>query len=237
MGKYGPKTAPEVSNALKIQRTEIYQILNTLGNKGIVSATFDHPTRFSATPLESAILALVNAQKERLKTLEMQRNELVDLWNRIPDFQISANEIGKEDKFQMLKGTNQIMSQVKKVLGNAKKSLLVLGSEKFLMRLYNSDSLEHLPNSRADIKLLASCSQNAMHILAELAQTKIKKIPERIKNELCYILKDDDELLLFMRNGEQSAHDMTAMWTNSVSMIGTMRLLFHYIWSSSKSVG
>ncbi|MEX0764929.1 MAG: helix-turn-helix domain-containing protein [Nitrosopumilaceae archaeon] len=55
MGKHGHKTAPEICKALKLPRTEIYYLLTTLQNKGIVSATFQHPIRFSAIPLDKAL--------------------------------------------------------------------------------------------------------------------------------------------------------------------------------------
>ena len=53
LGKYGSKTAPEVCRALKLPRTETYHLLTTLQNKGIVSATFQHPIKFTALPLKN----------------------------------------------------------------------------------------------------------------------------------------------------------------------------------------
>ena len=234
LGKYGSRTAPEVSKALRIQRTEAYQILTDLQNKGIVSATFDHPSRFLAMPIDSAIWALVNAEKERLKILETEKNELVDLWSRIPDFKIDTNEITDQAKFQILKGTNRIAGKINEMIATAQKNFLILGSEKYFMRLYHSDSLEHLSNSKVDIKLLTSCSENVMHIFREVDLTRIKKMPDGIKN-LCFIVKDDNELLLFMRDEGQSAQEMMAMWTDSASMVYTISLLFNHIWESSKS--
>lgn len=234
LGKYGSKTAPDVSKALKIQRTEAYQILSILQNKGIVSATFNHPIRFSAVSLDSAIWTLVNAEKARLKTLETEKNELVDLWNKIPDFKIDASEITQDDRFQILKGTNPIAGKINEMIASIQKNILVLGSEKYFMRLYHSDSLEYLYNSKVDIKLLTSCSENGMHIFKGVDPAKIKMMPDGIKN-LCFIVKDDNELLLFMRDEQQFSQDMTAMWTDSTAMIYTISLLFNQIWESSKS--
>ena len=44
LGKYGAKTAPEVCKALKLPRTETYNVLNDLLNLGIISSEFHHPT-------------------------------------------------------------------------------------------------------------------------------------------------------------------------------------------------
>jgi len=234
LGKYGSKTAPDVSKALKIQRTESYQILSTLQNKGIVSATFNHPIRFSAVPLDSAIWTLVNAEKARLQTLETEKNELVALWNKIPEFKIDASEIIQDDRFQILKGTNQIAGKINEMIVSAQKNILVLGSERYFMRLYRSDSLKHLYNSKVDMKLLTSCSENVMHIFKGVDPAKIKAMPDGIKN-LCFIVIDDNELLLFMRDEQQFSQNMMAMWTDSAAMIYTISLLFNHIWGSSKS--
>ncbi len=80
LGKYGAKTAPEVCKALKLPRTETYHLLSALQNKGIVSATFQHPIQFNAVPLNKAIWILVNSEKERVKSLEQLETGLSELW-------------------------------------------------------------------------------------------------------------------------------------------------------------
>ncbi|WP_304515766.1 TrmB family transcriptional regulator, partial [Candidatus Nitrosotalea sp. FS] len=104
LGKYGSKTAPEVCKALRLPRTETYHLLTVLQNKGLVSATFQNPIRFSAEPLNKAIWVLVNAEKERVSTLEKQEKDIVKLWESIPEY-TETSEI-KDDKFQMLQSVN-----------------------------------------------------------------------------------------------------------------------------------
>ena len=77
LGKYGAKLLLEVCKALKLPRTETYHLLSALQNKGIVSATFQHPIQFTALPLDKAIWILVNSEKERVKSLEKMEGELI----------------------------------------------------------------------------------------------------------------------------------------------------------------
>ena len=95
--KYGSKTAPELSKALMIPRTETYHILTALQNKGIVSKTFRYTTRFSALPLDKALWSLVNAEKERIRKLEKQERVLTELWNNVPIYHEESNDT--QDKF------------------------------------------------------------------------------------------------------------------------------------------
>ena len=162
LGKYGSKTAPEVCKSLKLPRTETYHLLTTLQNKGIVSATFQHPIRFSATPLNKAIWVLVNAEKERVNMLERQEKSIVELWDTIPEFSTTSEE--KEDKFQMLEGANQIHSKIKEMIVNTTKEFLGLGSEKDFLKFYHSSFFEPLDNSKIDLKLLTSSSEKSIYI-------------------------------------------------------------------------
>src|SRR5712692_3547625 len=90
--KYGPNTATQVSKTLKVPRTETYHLLTHLQNKGIVSATFQHPIKFSALSLNKAIGVMISTEKERVKTLENQEKGLVDLWNSIPNVKVDEND-------------------------------------------------------------------------------------------------------------------------------------------------
>lgn len=234
LGKYGSKTAPEACRALKIPRTETYHLLTTLQNKGIVSATFQHPIRFSALPLDKAVWVLVNAEKERVKTLEKQEKNIVELWNGIPDFKTGPVET-KEDKFQMLQGVNQINSKIHEMITKPSEEILILGSEKDFLRFYHSDFLEPLNDSRSEVKILTSCSEKTYYIFDEADKTDIKLMPPDIKEDICFIIRDD-ELIFFMKNASQPAQHSMAMWTDSSAMVQSMRLLFNSIWSNSKGI-
>lgn len=236
LGKYGSKTAPEVCKALRLPRTETYHLLTTLQNKGIVSATFQHPIRFSALPLNKAVWVLVNAEKERVRSLETQEKDIVELWNMIPDFHASEPTETEEDKFQMLQGSNQIHSKIKEMINNAKEEFVALGSEKDFLKFYHSDFLSLLDNAEVDLKLLTSSSDRTMYIFDEIDRNKVKRLPEGIQENLCFMIRDDTELLFFMKNASQSEQQIMAMWTNSNAMINSMKLLFNYIWPKAKHI-
>ena len=235
LGKYGSKTAPEVCKALKIARTETYQILSSLQNKGIVSATFEHPIKFSAISVQKAMKTLLNAEKERVKTLEKQEKEITKLWQSIPEFaqqQISEQEI----KFQMLKGSNPINGKLQEMLFEAQSQIIVLGSEKDYVKLYHSDFLSQLEGKEIDIKLLTSCSDKTSYVFENIDKTQIRKFSKNIQDDLCFIIKDKNEMIFFTKNNKHHSNEIMGMWTNSSSMIYSMKLLFDFVWSSSKTL-
>lgn len=233
LGKYGSKTAPEVCKALKIPRTETYHLLSALQNKGIVSATFEHPIKFKARSLEKAIWILVNSEKERVKGLEKMEKDLSELWNNIPEFETVKDT--EDDKFQMLQGTNQIHSKITEMTDRFKDEFLILGSEKDFLKLYHGDFLEPFVKSKQKFRLLSSCSEKTVYIFDELERKNIKKLTKDIQENLCFVLKDNSELLFFTKNSTTSK-ELSAMWTNSPSLVYSMNLLFERLWSNAEKV-
>ena len=235
LGKYGSKTAPEVCRALKLPRTETYHLLTTLQNKGIVSATFQHPIKFSALPLTNAIKSMVNTEKERIKKLEKQEEEVTKLWNTIPNYH-NEPDFAKEDKFQMLQGENQIYGKINDMIINTKSKFQIIGSEKDFLKFYHANFLEPLDKSDIELKILTNSSARTLYVFDEIDRTNVKKIPTTANGDLCFVVKDNEEILFFMKNSDSGKENTTAMWTNSSAMIYSKELLFDLLWSKSKSI-
>lgn len=232
LGKYGSKTAPEVCKALKIARTETYHLLSTLQSKGIVSASFEHPIRFSALSLSKAMKTLVNAEKERVKILERKEKEIEKLWQVIPEF-ANGGKHDYEDRFQMLQGANPINGKLAELVSDAKTELLLIGSEKIHLKLYHSDIFSEISKKSIGVKILTSCNEKTEYVFEEISSDQKRIIPKAIINEPCFIMKDGTELIFFTKNSSQSNQDMSAMWTDSKQMINSMKMLFEFIWNSS----
>ncbi len=48
----------EIASMIGFDRTETYHLLSTLQNKGLVTATFKHPIKFAAVPVDKAFKIL-----------------------------------------------------------------------------------------------------------------------------------------------------------------------------------
>ncbi len=235
LGKYGSKTAPEVCRALKLPRTETYHLLTTLQNKGVVSATFQHPIKFSALPLSNAIKSMVDTEKERVKKLEIQEKELTKIWDSIPNFH-NESDVVKDDKFQMLQGENQIYGKINDMIINTKKDFQIVGTEKDFLKFYHANFLEPLDKSEVKLQILTNSSARTLYVFEDIDKTKVKKIPNSVNGNICFIIKDNEEVVFLMKNPESGKEDVTAMWTNSEAMIYSKQLLFDLLWAKSKAI-
>lgn len=227
LGKNGTKTATDVFQALKLPRTETYQILSSLQSKGIVSAIIGHPVKFTAIEISEAISSIIDSEKQKIKKLEKQKVELIELWQTVP---IRNNEKVIEEKFQILQGENRINSKINEMINDVNSEVCVIGNEKDFANFYHTDILENI--SKIDnFKILTVSTEKTRYMYEGIKKNSIRKVPDTVKENLCFILKDD-EVLFYMKNKSQK--DVTAMWTNSHSMSYSKKLLFDELWEKSK---
>jgi hypothetical protein len=135
----------------------------------------------------------------------------------------------------MLQGSNQIHSKITEMTDSYKDEFLILGSEKDYLKLYRGDFLDPFVKSKQKFRLLSSCSEKTSYIFDDLQRKNIKKLSNDIENHLCFILKDNSEMLFFTKNAN-STEESFAMWTNSNSMTYSMKLLFEAMWVNSKNI-
>jgi len=232
LGKIGAKTASDIAKAVNIPRSETYHLLTALQNKGIVEASFQHPIQFTALSIKNAVNLLISTETERLNKLKKSGPELEAIWEKIPGA-TSNEEEESEEKFKVLQGGNQVNSKIFDMILNAKKECRILGSEKDFIKFYHANFLDALEEQKIDYKLLTSMTKKSKGIFDNINKTKIKKLCSSVKENLCFLIKDDDEVLFFIKN-EGNNKEMRAIWTNSETIIYSKALLFNNLWSKLK---
>lgn len=235
LGKIGAKTASDIAKAVNIPRSETYHLLSALQNKGIVEASFQHPIQFTALTIKKAINLLISTETERLNKLKKAGPVLEEIWGKIPGAATNENE-EEEEKFKVLQGGNQVNSKIFDMILNAKKECRILGSEKDFLKFYHANFLDALEEQKIDYKLLTSITKKSKGIFEGIDKTKIKKLCSSVKENLCFLIKDDDEVLFFIKN-EGNNKEMRAIWTNSETIIYSKALLFNNIWSKTELDG
>jgi sugar-specific transcriptional regulator TrmB len=234
LGKVGAKTASEIAKAVNVPRSETYHLLTSLQNKGIVESSFQHPIKFTSLSIKKAVCVLLNIETERLNKLKKSGTELEKIWEMIPDAASNVKE-EEEEKFKVLQGGNQVNSKIFDMILNTKKECRILGSEKDFMKFYHANFLDAFEDHQIDYKLLTPVSKNSKYIFDDLDKSKIKKLCSSVKGNLCFLIKDDDEVLFFIKN-EGNSKEMRAIWTNSESIIYSKALLFDNIWTKTESI-
>ena len=233
LGKFGPKTAPEVFKALDLPRTETYYILNVLQNYGIITSALSSPIVYTALPFDKAITSLIDTEKQRLNTLSGQQKELSKMWDNIPQFVVQTNESAQE-KLQMIQGTAQILTKTSSMINSAREEILIFGSVKDLSKLYHAEIFDLLYNSILDVRIIISPGQTLPEFAEKIDKRKIKLMPRSKKDNQCFIIKDQTETVMFLRNSNYTPNDMFAVWSDSKTLTDAMHNLFEYSWDEAE---
>ncbi len=231
LSKNNSKSAPDISKSLKIARTETYHLLNGLQSKGITIAAFGKPTKFQAIPFDKSINILVNNERSRIDELEKQTLYMISQWNLIPDTE-TAETLIKENRFQIVQGKVSIVGKLNQLINSAKKDVLLLGSEKDFMKFYHTDFIDSVKDTNINLKILMSTNNNAPYIVDELPAKCIKKFEDSLGENLWFLIKDCEEIFFFIKNSENE--EMLAVWTDSKTMLNSMKLLFNMIWKKAE---
>lgn len=231
LSKNSQKSAPEISKSLKIPRTETYHLLNGLQSKGITIATFGKPTKFQAVPFDKSISILVDNERARIDELEKQTLYMISQWNMIPDTD-GEEALMKENRFQIVQGKVSIVGKLNQLINSAKNDVLLLGSEKDFMKFYHTDFIESLKDVNTNLKILMSSTNKAPFIVDELPSKCIKRFDDSLGENLWFLIKDCEEIFFFIKNNENA--EMLAVWTDSKTMLNSMKLLFNMIWKKAE---
>ncbi len=231
LSKNGPHSANELTKLLKLPRTETYHLLTVLENKGIVIGRFGKPNKYDSLPFDKTISVLVNNEKIRITELVKQGDELMNVWEKIPATRVNEEEL-IDNRFQVLKGMNPILGKIKQITQTAQKEILILGSENDFLKFYHTDFFE-ITKSKANLKMLISCSDKTKFVFDDLPQEKIKKFNDKLANELFFIVKDSKETIFLMNTPHE---EISAIWTESISVLKSLNSLFNLIWKKSNYI-
>src|SRR3990170_8318285 len=87
LAKKGLQKAVDIGKALKMSKPQLYRSLKNLESRGTVSATLEHPAKFSALPFEKALdlLAKAKMQKalEEAQRIKETKDDILANWQAL----------------------------------------------------------------------------------------------------------------------------------------------------------
>jgi sugar-specific transcriptional regulator TrmB len=241
LARAGEKKAGEIAEAISLHRTETYRILRDLEKKGILFSVFEKPLKFTAVPLDKAIDLLVDTQKMRIKLLEKEKTNLVELWLSMPQPKM---EKAKKELFQMLEGEQQVVLKADELLERTEKEFQIFAPDDYLAQLYYSDFTDKLKKKqeKLDITLLTENSPKSIFFVEQMKLPKHKYGLVEAQNLPCFMISDRKELLIAFHEadnlsefGDKKKFKTAAIWTNYNAFVWTLQMLFSKLLGTEES--
>jgi sugar-specific transcriptional regulator TrmB len=243
LARAGEKKAGEIAEAISLHRTETYRILRDLEKKGIIFSIFEKPLKFTAVPLDKAIDLLVDVQKVKIRLLEKEKANIVDLWLSIPQQKV---EKAKKELFQMLEGEQQVILKAQEVLEKTEREFQIFAPDSYLAQLFYSDFTDRLKSrlDKINIMLLTENSPKSLYFMEQMdwPSENCCTVDASDHPDLpCFMISDNKELLIAFHDddvanetGDKKKFRTVALWTNYSAFITTLQMLFLKLSAANK---
>ncbi len=234
--------AGTISKRLKMHKAQVYRILNSLRNKGLVESTFEVPMRFEAVRFKSFLDLMIKAKREEATHLEEKQDELLAHWNSI-NIECPVFSSGR---FMIIEGRNNLYSMLFQIIERSESEVLAVTDVLGLIHTVQRGLLDVLEKNKTRFRFLTTITKENLQ--------KIKPVLERLTtcnanltvnhvdlvSGICprFIIKDDEEAIIFLSSEEESSvyskHE-TGIWTDK-SAVFYAKSFFEELWHKSINV-
>jgi len=121
--------------------------------------------------------------------------------------------------------------KLEQMIKESNDNIQVLGTAADFKKFYFTEFSELLNQTKSNLKILVDESKDMPNIFENVLPKQIKKIEDKNREDFCFIIKDNNEVIFFISNKE--IKDMLAIWTDSKAFVTTLRSLFSLMWKKS----
>jgi sugar-specific transcriptional regulator TrmB len=220
----GQMTAMEVSEQANVPYSKMYEVLNSLKEKGWIKSTESRPfkyypvppmeaTRFTKLRLENKYAALENTVAETLQPLYEQR------------------ELVERPEMMILRGQQAVLTKLEDILKKASVEIVVAAPEfaKPVIALAEPLLGSGLKKS-VSIKFMAAGKKSDWEFVKRFGGLGEIRLRDHMFGG--GIIADGKEAMLFLGEDKPTL----VIWSNHVGLVGFAREYFQFLWDSSATI-
>jgi sugar-specific transcriptional regulator TrmB len=246
LGKKGPQKAIDIAKFLRVSKQTTYRAIKTLQSKGIITATLEHPSKFSAVSFEKVLDLFVKAKTEEAQRIEQEKKVLLSDWQSIA---ISEAD-NQSPKFTVIEGRRFIYPRLRQMVEDTKSQLSIISTVSGLVRADRFGLLDaafnHAAKTNTKFRFLTELSDENLPAMKILLKGMPKesgfegRTPELGLSLISRMLiKDDAEVAFFVsQESDKTGRDADdlCLWTNSSSIVNSFKVVFEDFWHNSTDI-
>lgn len=245
LGKRGPLKGSQISKKLKMNKGQVYRILKGLQKKGLVEATLEFPTRFTAIPFEIVIDSFIKSKRAEVDLIEESKSDLLSDWKKISQTELESSL----ERFSVIEGEKKIFNKISQMIKETKNEFSSIVSVNGLLRAEHYGIFEDIINHPLKNKI-------KFRFLTQLTLEDLKSMKiflEKIVSDFDFkgrdpdrsstisprmAIKDKKEILLFISDeGPSSKRKIEAvLCTNCQSIIKSFHNVFQDLWDGALDI-
>jgi len=220
----GQMTAMEISQEAKVPYSKIYEVLNSLKEKGWIKSNESRPFKYyPVPPLEATRSTKMQLEDKYLSWESTVTETLQPLYEK--------RELIERPDMLILRGQQAVLGKLEEVLTKATKEVVIAAPEFAKPVITLAEPL--LGNGlkkTVNVKLMAAGKKEDWLFLRKY--TGLKEL--RIRDHMFGggVIADGKEAMLFLGEDKPTL----VIWSNHVGLIGFAREYFQFLWDSSATV-
>jgi sugar-specific transcriptional regulator TrmB/CBS domain-containing protein len=248
LSRKGLQKAQPIAAYLGIDRAQSYRLLRSLKQKGMIEETIESPTRYIAIPIEKLLEAHLNDKKSEIANLEAEKTNIINYFKSISKKETATPMA----KFQVVTGKNGIYTKIEQMINESKKSVSGLTTSLGLIQedmLGILDIIIESAQEKKDVKfkMLANITNDNLDTIKDIenrlptnnANIEWRHTINGSMNYPRFIIKDDEEILLYMTTKDQQITPLkedNGLWVASKMFVSTLKSSFSEIWRNAINV-
>lgn len=219
----GQMTAMEVSKNANIPYSKIYEVLNSLRERGWVKSVEGRPGRYyPLSPMEAMAAEKLRFEGRQKSWEQLVAGELQPMYEK--------QEIVEHSDILVLHSPQAVVSKLEDVLRAADKEIVVAAPE-FARAMVSSASviLKNLRKERVIVKIMVAGESSSWKTLKSIDDMAELRSRDRMFGGGAIV--DGKEAMLFLGEEKPSL----VIWSNHLGLVHFARDYFEFLWNSSQT--
>jgi sugar-specific transcriptional regulator TrmB len=216
----GQMTAMEISSEASVPYSKIYEVLNSLKEKGWIKSSESRPFKYyPVPPVEATAFAKLRLEDKFQSWESAVAEELQPLYEK--------RELVERPDMLILRGQQAVLAKLEEVLKKATKEIMIAAPEFARAIIASADQLLSGIKKTVNIKLMVAGKTEDWTFLKKF--TSVSEL--RIRDHMFGggTIADGKEAMLFLGEDKPSL----VIWSNHVGLVGFAREYFQFLWDSS----
>jgi sugar-specific transcriptional regulator TrmB len=216
----GQMTAMEISREASVPYSKIYEVLNSLKQKGWVKSSESRPFKYYPVPPIEATASTKLRLEDKYQIWENTvAEELQPLYEK--------RELVERPDMLILRGQQAILTKLEEVLKKATKEIMIAAPEFARTIIASADPLLTGLKKTVNVKLMVAGKTADWRFLKKIAGVNELRVRDHMFGG--GVIADGKEAMLFLGEDKPSL----VIWSNHVGLVGFAREYFQFLWDSS----
>jgi sugar-specific transcriptional regulator TrmB len=216
----GQLTAMEISREAKVPYSKIYEVLNSLKEKGWIKSSESRPFKYYPVPPLEATAYTKQRLEERYQSFEQTVAEaLQPLYEK--------RELVERPDILILHGQQAVVAKLEEVLKKATREVMIAAPAFAQPIIASADQLLEGLKKTVNVRLMAAGKSEDLKALRKIVGINELRVRDHMFGG--GVIADGKEAMLFLGEDKPSL----VIWSNHVGLVGFAREYFQFLWDSS----